>query len=91
MHIWTVTSSEGHAAGEADTRALAWHAAHAVAADIVAGGTLARLVLEVDGDHSTITPAESGDAAADITAALTVIEAGRIDLVATHVGAEAAS
>lgn len=88
MYTWIMATSQTHTTGEADTRAQAWHAAHVAAADTVRAGTLERLTLDVDGDRCTITPADSGDAAADAAAALEVVEAGRIDLVAAHVAAE---
>ena len=84
MHTWTTNSTCQHTSGQAETPAQAWQAAHAAAADIVRTGELKALTLEVDGQQATLRPADSGERASDIAAALEVIEAGRVDVVAAH-------
>lgn len=87
MHTWTVDTDTARQRGDADTPAHAWHAAHTAAAGLVRAGHLEPLTLTVDGQHSTIRPADSGDEAADIAATLELIDAGRGDVVAAHMSA----
>lgn len=87
MHEWTVENTAARQTGEADTPAHAWHVAHTVAAGLVRAGHLEPLTLTVDGQHSTIRPANSGDEAADIATTLELIDAGRGDVIAAHMSA----
>ena len=88
MPTWTITTTHVHRTGEAETTADAWDAAHTAAIDIVRGGVVDLLTLDVEGQAATIRPPVTGDEADDVAAAVAVLEEGRAVVVAAHRDAE---
>lgn len=85
MPTWTATPDDGESrTGHADTLAEAWDAVHSAAIELATEGALARMVLDVDGQQSTVHPGDSGDRDTDTAAMIDILVSGRDAIVATY-------
>ncbi|MFF5988125.1 hypothetical protein [Prauserella flavalba] len=84
MATWSLTTKHTQQRGDADTTADAWDAAYRAAAEHVRARVLGPISLEVDGDHASVHPAESGDLHTDVANTLDGIESSRLAALAAH-------